>query len=299
MKTITTITEYCAEVNIPPPKHLFFDIRKFEDKVKTENSKQAPFRHEFYCIALRHTGYNKHVNGQLLQANLFFNSPYQVISWDVLPDWKGWYIMFGHEFLNSNPGWNHFILDFPFFRLDKTIPMDLAESDVALANQFFEQIFEEYHSDKTDKFQFIQSYTALLLALTKRYFSNRQNADETLQINRTADLLLISRFETMIQSLMADANTGSETRQPSFYASGLNVHPNHLNAVTRRITGKTASGMIQHHIIIAAKSLLKQTSLPIKEISYRLNFQEPTHFNALFKKLTGLTPQQYRSAINL
>lgn len=177
--------------------------------------------------------------------------------------------------------------------------MDLAESDVALANQFFEQIFEEYHSDKTDKFQFIQSYTALLLALTKRYFSNRQNADETLQINRTADLLLISRFETMIQSLMADANTGSETRQPSFYASGLNVHPNHLNAVTRRITGKTASGMIQHHIIIAAKSLLKQTSLPIKEISYRLNFQEPTHFNALFKKLTGLTPQQYRSAINL
>lgn len=125
MKTITTIPDYCKQINIPQPKYSFFDIRRFEDKVKTENSKQEPFRHEFYAIALRHAGENKEVNGQLLEANLFFNSPYQVISWDVLPDWKGWYIMFGQDFLTLNPAWKNFILEFPFFRLVKSIPFDI------------------------------------------------------------------------------------------------------------------------------------------------------------------------------
>jgi AraC-like DNA-binding protein len=47
-------------------------------------------------------------------------------------------------------------------------------------------------------------------------------------------------------------------------------------------------------MITFAKSLLRQTELSVKEIAYRLHFNEPTHFNAFFKKQTGFTPQQYR-----
>lgn len=294
MKTITTIQDYCKEINIPSPKHSFFDIRKFEDNAKTVNLKQPPFRHEFYAVALKNSGDNTEVNGKFLDSNLFFNSPYQVITWDIQPDWQGWYIIFDREFLGLNPGWKNFIIDFTFFRLDTVSPMDLPKEDAELANNFFQQIFDEYHSDNKDKFLFIQSFTQLLLLITKRYFDKSTVNSETNQDNRTADILLVSRFQSLVETLMTNEEADTEIRYPSYYADKLMVHPNHLNAVVKRITGKTATTIIQNQLIVSAKSLLHQTNLSVKEIAFRLQFTEPTHFTSFFKKATAFTPQQYR-----
>jgi AraC family transcriptional activator of pobA len=295
MKTITQIADYCKEINIPAPRFPFFDIRKFEDNMKTVNIRQAPFRHEFYAIALRQSGSNVEVNGQLLQTNLFFNSPYQVITWDITDDWQGWYILFGTEFLSRNPGWQRFLIDFPFFRLDQSMPMNLSLADEGLADHLFQQIFQEYHSDNPDQFLFIQSYTQLLLLLTRRYFQQLSPGADAGESNRTADIILLTRFQTFVERMIAGEGSEGGVRQPSYYAERLLVHPNHLNAVVKRITGKTASEIIQQHLIAVARSLLIQTRLSVKEIGYRLHFNEPTHFNAFFRKHTGYTPQQFRN----
>lgn len=163
-----------------------------------------------------------------------------------------------------------------------------------LANDYFENIFEEYHSSNKDKFDFIQSYTSLLLLLTKRYFNERDISEQASHLNRTADIGLLSRFQTMVETWIADEDAGAEIRQTSFYANKLNVHTNHLNAVVKRITGQTASTIIQNGIIVSAKSLLRQTHLSVKEVAFKLHFTEPAHFNSFFKKLTGFTPKQFR-----
>jgi AraC family transcriptional activator of pobA len=294
LKTITTIEDYCKEINIAPPRYLFFDIRKFEDNMKTVNAKQPPFRHEFYAIALRISGENKEVHGQFLDSNLFFNSPYQVITWDIQLDWVGWYIMFSREFLSLNPAWRNFIIDFPFFRLDKAAPMNLPADDAQHANHIFEKIFNEYHSDNQDKFLFIQTYTHFLLLVTKRFFEKTSASSDGNPDNRATDILLASRFQTLVETMMTNEQATSDIRHPSFYADKLNIHPNHLNAVVKRITGKTATNIIRSQLIVSAKSLLRQTTDSVKEIAFRLYFSEPTHFNSFFKKATGLTPQQYR-----
>ena len=294
MKTITQISEYCKEINVSLPKYPFFDIRKFQDNMKTVNARQEPFRHEFYAVALRHSGTNKEVMGKPLNSNLFFNSPYQIITWDIKPDWEGWYIIFDKDFVSMNPAWNNFIIDFPFFRLDKSIPFNLPGDDALLADNFFQKIYDEYHSGNKDKFLFIQTYTHLLLLLTRRYFGELKISDENRHDNRTADILLVSRFQTLVETSLTNEEENTEIRQSSFYAEKLNIHPNHLNAVVKRITGKTASQIIQQQIITTAKSLLRQTDLSIKEIAFRLHFVEPTHFNAFFKKITSFTPQQFR-----
>ncbi len=170
MKTITTLADYCREINIPAPRHPFFDIRRFEDNMATVNARQPPFRHEFYAVALRLAGQNTEVNGRPLASNLFFNSPYQVITWDIRPDWQGWYLIFGREFLGLNPAWANFIIDFPFFRLDRASPLDLPAPEAEHANLLFQKIADEYHSARPDKFLFIQAYTQLLLLTTKRFF---------------------------------------------------------------------------------------------------------------------------------
>jgi len=44
-----------------------------------------------------------------------------------------------------------------------------------------------------------------------------------------------------------------------------------------------------------AKLLLSTTSLPIKEISYNLNFENPDYFPIFFKRRIGQTPSEYRN----
>lgn len=294
MKTIITIKDYCNEINIPPPLHSNFDIRRFEDNMKTVNVIQPPFRHEFYAIALRTAGANKEVNGWYLTSNLFFNSPYQVISWDIKPDWAGWYIIFDKTYIAQNPAWQNFIIDYPFFRLDKVAPMDLPATEAEFVDGLYQKIYHELHSDQRDKFAFIQAFTQLLLVITKRYFQQscidvQQHLD-----NRTADVLLLSRFQSLVEAMLTNEDTDAAVRSPSWYAAKLAVHANHLNAVVKRITGKTSTAIIQQQLAFTAKSLLIQTNLSIKEIGFRLHFPEATHFNAFFKKLTGFTPHQFR-----
>ncbi len=56
-----------------------------------------------------------------------------------------------------NAAWNTFIIDYPFLRLDKYIAFDLPTEAHIEADNCFKKIFEEYHSDNKDKFQFIQT----------------------------------------------------------------------------------------------------------------------------------------------
>ena len=77
------------------------------------------------------------------------------------------------------------------------------------------------------------------------------------------------------------------------------MHPNHLNAVVKEITGLTALTFIHNHLLQLAKSYLAQTDLSVKEVAYTLYFESPNNFSSFFKKRTGFTPLQYRQQVNL
>ena len=43
-----------------------------------------------------------------------------------------------------------------------------------------------------------------------------------------------------------------------------------------------------------AKELLESTDMPVLNIALELNYQEPNYFSKVFKKVTGMTPSDYR-----
>jgi AraC family transcriptional regulator, transcriptional activator of pobA len=295
MKHLTTIAEYCEEINLLAPKHPEFDCRRFEEDMPSVKQKLDPIRHEFYAIGILFEGTSKVWHGITdMKANIIFNSPYQLISWDIVNDWKGIYLMFSQDFLMQCHFAQSLLEDFSFLQLDQIKPISVPTENIEFLKRKFEQVYEEYHSNHGDKFKFIESYVNLILLSIKRFSDDSQSNFFASEQNRNADLRLVSRYQALIESSLSKENPSSEIFSTSFYADRLAIHPNHLNAIIKRIVGKTAKQIIQEKVVLVAKSFLKQSDLSIKEIAYRLGYEESTHFSAFFKKETGQSPVQFR-----
>jgi AraC family transcriptional activator of pobA len=81
----------------------------------------------------------------------------------------------------------------------------------------------------------------------------------------------------------------------SFYAEKLHIHPNSLNANTKKYLGKPAKTIIDTMLINEAEYLLVQTSFSVKEIAYELGFRSASHFFRFFKKHKEISPALYRN----
>jgi AraC-like DNA-binding protein len=184
--------------------------------------------------------------------------------------------------------------------MNKAIPFTVEQEDVELLAMIYEKIFQEYHSDNKDSFDFIWAYLNMLLLYVRRSYDKAIVSDPGLETtNRKGDISLVTRFQTLIEISFYPLQENHYPHSVEFYADKLALHPNHLNAIVKRVTGKTALQLIQAHIITLAKSALSQTGLSIKEIAYELYFKEPTHFGSFFKKLTKQTPAQFRAQSGL
>ncbi|MDQ0595042.1 AraC-like DNA-binding protein [Chryseobacterium ginsenosidimutans] len=74
----------------------------------------------------------------------------------------------------------------------------------------------------------------------------------------------------------------------------LNITPSYLNESVKSTTGFTVSFWIQQTIMTEAKRLLYATDDSVKEIAYRLGFDDHAYFNRYFSKAEGKTPLQCR-----
>ncbi|MEO1261196.1 MAG: helix-turn-helix domain-containing protein [Bacteroidota bacterium] len=306
MKNFRTIRDYCEAIHISPPKYEHFDIRSFEENMPSVVHQMPPFRHSFYAIAIKIGGKGKavisHHENFPEGSVIFFNSPFQILSWDIAPDWEGFYVIMTQDFLANSNLFNNFLGQFPFLKIDKSIPFSVKQEDAESILEIYKRIYLEYHGQHGDKFEFINTYILLLLKHIKRYFHQQVPVETASQELRNADLKLLSRYQKLIEThLRIDADWGhsKNLHSPSFYAELLNIHPNYLNSVVKGISGKTALQHIHNQLLHLAKSYLTQTDLSIKEIAYQLQFDAPNNFNNFFKKHTQQTPGSFRKHARL
>ncbi|MEO1547595.1 MAG: helix-turn-helix domain-containing protein [Bacteroidota bacterium] len=303
MQNFKTIKEYSEATGIPLARHEHFVVRSFQENMPTVVHRMPAFRHAFYAIALRINGDGKALSSHYSEfpegAVVFFNSPFQILSWDIAPNWEGYYILMTRDFISQHHVFKDFLSAFPFLKIDKAIPFEVDETETRELLSIFHKISEEYKGNRNDKFEFISTYTLLLLHHIKRYFNKETSAEKASQIIKTADLKLESRYQELIEMHFRENNDWDYSKNlhsPSFYAEELNIHPNYLNSVVKNNLGITALQYIHRHLIHLAKSYLTQTGLSIKEIAYNLQFDSPNNFNNFFKKHTQNTPGQYRKS---
>lgn len=85
-----------------------------------------------------------------------------------------------------------------------------------------------------------------------------------------------------------------EHRNVEFYAEKMNISPKHLSRVVRGITGKSVHQWIDEVVVLEIKNLLKYSDMSIQQISYALNFPNPSFMGQYFKRITGMTPGEYK-----
>lgn len=89
----------------------------------------------------------------------------------------------------------------------------------------------------------------------------------------------------------------SNEKSVTYYADKLAVSTNYLNRCVSAVFKKSAKQVILEVAIMHSQLLLIETNKPIATIAYELEFQDPSYFARLFKKLVGLTPTEYRKSV--
>ena len=80
-------------------------------------------------------------------------------------------------------------------------------------------------------------------------------------------------------------------------AKAVNTSTFYFCKMFKRVTGLHFTQYLARVRIEKAKNLLLNPNLRVSEIAYEVGFQSLTHFNRVFKKVTGLSPTDYRKQL--
>ncbi|QNL51831.1 AraC family transcriptional regulator [Olivibacter sp. SDN3] len=82
----------------------------------------------------------------------------------------------------------------------------------------------------------------------------------------------------------------------AYFADRLHHSPNYFGDLIKKETGKSAREYIHNRIIEEAKNRISDKDKSINEIAFDLGFKYPQHSSRFFKKMVGLSPNEFRAA---
>jgi hypothetical protein len=129
---------------------------------------QPPFTHDLYVVSLLGSGTSRELNGQPLATNLFFNVPGQVISWDIAPDWRGWYLVFDAEFARQLPSGGIAQHEFAFLRDQAPVPFSVSEAETRELADLYSLLHTVWDAEPTSNL--LPAYVDTLLLHVRRHF---------------------------------------------------------------------------------------------------------------------------------
>lgn len=101
---------------------------------------------------------------------------------------------------------------------------------------------------------------------------------------------IINQARAYINSHYSDSNLSLNE-----IATQVNFSPNHFSAVFTSETGENFRDYLARTRVEQAKKLLRTTGLKVAEVALRCGYNDPHYFSIIFRKNTGLSPQQFRA----
>ena len=245
-----------------------------------------PHRKDYHLLVYVKTGNNRHWVDMkpytLKPGALYFTTPDQIHLKEEVEPITGYVLAFTREYLSLQP---HSLQQLPV--IDNPaggheLLLDAGEQKIT--ENIFKRLHKEYsRPGKWQDEMIFAQLQEMLIHLSRIYNNQFQNvpADKSKE--------LLADFECEIEEHFR------EEHQVSDYANRFNVSLNHFTELIKTQSGKTPIGHIHDRLLLESKRQLFHSRLTIKEIAFQLGFQDASYFNRFFKRLTGLTPVEYRT----
>lgn len=269
-----------------------FDFILWKDLQKDLSACKQLQRKPFYKIALVSGNaiyQSKSTQIPISGYSIVFSAPLARFAFKTNdPHFFGKYCVCSDTFLRGTNQFNLPIL--PIFKDKDIYVKSLSEIQYEELMLLFNQIDTDYKSDYPYKEQLIRNRVFDIVHYV-------QKLDERFyKIETTEDVNLENRFFLLLENVFLNINMEKIliSKSPSYYAGLLNTTVDNLNNVLKKSTGKTTQSIIHERIIEEANVFLRHTDHSVKEIAWCLHFQETSHFQNFYKRLTGRTPIEYR-----
>ena len=79
-----------------------------------------------------------------------------------------------------------------------------------------------------------------------------------------------------------------------FYANELGISSGYLNEICNDVSSHSAKDIIDSTVMARLKFELSYTSKSVQELADEYNFPSQSYFSRYFKRMTGLTPSEFR-----
>jgi len=253
------------------------------------------FRPNFFSFLFVKDGHGKYTTDDLvfdtMPGTIYFTNfgHYKSFHWQQINEI--YLITLGESYLKENVHPDIFA-EFPFLLAETVQPRVLGPEAFSEFETLYLQILKEYLSNSPYRNRLIGNLFVVLLLKIKEYFWKDYNP--IYEGNRSSQI--VKNFKLTLEKHYRDLNKGlvEQAYRVQDYADAQSLHPNYLSNVIKIKTGKAIGTWIAEKTIAEAKSLLQNSAISIKEISYRLGFSEANHFSSYFKKHTDTTPVLFR-----
>ena len=182
------------------------------------------------------------------------------------------------------------IRQYSFFSYSSAEALHLSETEKEIFTDCLHKIKLELLRpiDKHSK-RLISRNIELLLDYCMRFYERQ------FITRREANRDVLTKFEALLDAYFME-NMPERNGLPTvrYFADKVCLSPNYFGDLIKKETGKTAQEYIQDKIMDVAKQQIVGTDKTVSQIAYELGFQYSQHFNRIFKKNVGCTPNEYR-----
>jgi AraC family transcriptional activator of pobA len=289
MKTVIPIYDICSLSHQQKDDIL---INRFAPYLKSHRNLHLAHKHSFYHLVFFTKGGGMQTidfeNFAVKPNQIYFMNPGQVHSWAFEGDVDGYIINFSTTFFQSFLLKANYLEDLPFFSgITKDAVIDIPLQLQGKVINLFEELMAENETINPLGLDMVKSLMLQLFILVARL-----NADVADAVAPSYNYTLLRSFQKLIEK------NYMHLRLPKQYAELLYITPNHLNALCNDVIGMPAGEVIRNRIILEAKRLLINNDMTVIEIANHLNFADNSYFTKFFKKLEGITPEEFKKKSN-
>jgi AraC-like DNA-binding protein len=254
----------------------------------------SPHRRSFYQVIFFREGTGKQsVDFKPFLSDgpaLVLLSPNQVHQMDISTDARGHILMLPESFFSAGQ-WpdSSFTLKEVFDNIECFPFLEVDPPAAAILDNTIRQIQRAQAQEGSMQPMILLSYVKIFLL---QVYQIREQHTRFMSCNTDPGYRSFRRFKTLIEQQY------QHLHQPNEYAKQLHITPKYLNLLCRKYSGVPAGDLIRQRVLLEAKRYLHHGILPVKELAYRLGFEDPDYFNRFFKKETGFPPGAFRKKRN-